>query len=88
MANKKISFTLPDNIIKILNKKIKTGEKSEFVSNAIRSYVNTKETQFPKVTKLEAELIVGYISSRKEDLKLVKESEGTLLDGLDDTDDF
>ena len=77
MSSQRLNFTLPEDVVKILNKKAKDGEKSAFVAEAIRQHSN------PKMTKKMIEaLIEGYQSRAADDLKLVEEADGTLSDGL------
>jgi phosphoribosyl-ATP pyrophosphohydrolase len=79
MSSQRLNFTLPDDVVKILNKKAKDGEKSAFVAEAIRQHSKPKMTK-----KLIEELIEGYTSRAADDLKMAQEMESTLSDGIDD----
>ncbi len=78
MSSQRLNFTLPDDVVKILNKKAKDGEKSAFVAEAIRQHSKPKMTK-----KMIENLIEGYQSRTADDLKLAAEAEGTLVDGLE-----
>ena len=45
MSTQRLNFTLPDDVVKILNKKAKDGEKSAFVAEAIRQHSKPKMTK-------------------------------------------
>ena len=79
MSTQRLNFTLPDDVVKILNKKAKDGEKSAFVAEAIRQHSKPKMTH-----KLIEALIEGYKSRAADDLKMAHEAENTLMDGLVD----
>ena len=79
MSTQRLNFTLPDDVVKILNKKAKDGEKSAFVAEAIRQHSKPKMTK-----KLIDDLIEGYQARAEEDLKIAREADCTLMDGLTD----
>lgn len=78
MSSQRLNFTLPDDVVKILNKKAKDGEKSAFVAEAIRQHSKPRMTK-----KLIEDLIEGYKSRAEDDLKIAHEAESSLMDGLD-----
>lgn len=79
MAAIRVNMTLPEDVIKLLNKKAKSGEKSAYVAEAIRQYAK-KESQ----EELIKRMIEGYAATAEEDLNLYCELEGTESDGIDD----
>jgi hypothetical protein len=79
MSTQRLNFTLPDDVVKILNKKAKDGEKSAFVAEAIRQHSKPKMTK-----KFIEDLIEGYQSRAADDLKMAHEAESSLMDGLAD----
>lgn len=79
MGAVRVNMTLPEDVIKLLNKKAKPGERSAFIAEAIRHYVK-KESQ----EELIARMIEGYTATAQEDLNLYEELEGTESDGIDD----
>lgn len=63
----RMNITLPEDVVKILNKKAKSGEKSFFIAEAIRFY-SKRESQ----ENLIKRMIEGYQVSNKlsdEDLE-------------------
>lgn len=70
MRSVKVSMTLPEDVIKLLNKKDKPGERSVFIAEAIRHYVK-KESQ----EELIARMREGYTVTAQEDLDLYQELE-------------
>ena len=58
MGAVRMNITLPEDVVKILKKKAKSGEKSAFIADAIRSYVK-KESQKDLVKRM----IEGYQAS-------------------------
>jgi hypothetical protein len=58
MGAKRMNFTLPEDVVKILRKKAKSGEKSAFIAEAIRSYAKKETTE-----NLVKRMIEGYKAS-------------------------
>lgn len=58
MSAVRMNITLPEDVVKILKKKTKSGEKSAFIAEAIRSFA-LKETQADLIKRM----IEGYESS-------------------------
>jgi metal-responsive CopG/Arc/MetJ family transcriptional regulator len=56
----RMNITLPEDVVKILKKKTKTGEKSAFIAEAIRFYVKN-ESQEDLINRM----IEGYKASNK-----------------------
>ena len=54
----RMNITLPEDVVKILKKKTKSGEKSAFIAQAIRSFV-MKESQEDLIKRM----IEGYQAS-------------------------
>lgn len=54
----RMNITLPEDVVKILKKKTKSGEKSAFIAEAIRSFV-IKESQEDLIKRM----IEGYQAS-------------------------
>ena len=79
MAVVRVNMTLPEDVIKLLNKKAKPGEKSAYIAEAIRHFAK-KESQ----EELIHRMIEGYSATAEEDLNLYKDLEGTESDGIDD----
>lgn len=75
---KRLNITLPEEIIITLKKNIGEREVNNFISEAVKSKFKELEEN-----KLKTELIEGYKATKKEDMKLHKEFEGTINDGLD-----
>jgi len=44
MAAVRVNMTLPEDVIKLLNRKAKPGEKSAYIAEAVRQYAK-KESQ-------------------------------------------
>ncbi len=79
MAAIRVNMTLPEDVIKLLNKKAKPGEKSAYIAEAIRQYAR-KESQ----EEMMKRMIEGYVATAKEDLSLFEALEGTETDGIKD----
>ena len=80
MAAIRMNITVPEDVVKILKKKAKPGEKSAFIAEAIRSFVHQKSRQ-----QLIAEMIEGYSSRRSpEEIEEQRDWDLTIADGLDD----
>jgi hypothetical protein len=79
MAFKRLNFTLPDDVVRLLEKKARAGEKSMFVAEAIREYA-TKDSR----KRLMEELIESYSERAKDNPKDANEWDSTLSDGLED----
>jgi metal-responsive CopG/Arc/MetJ family transcriptional regulator len=79
MAAIRVNMTLPEDVVKLLNKKAKPGEKSAYIAEAIRQYAR-KESQ----EELMNRMIEGYITTAEEDLALYRELEGSEGDGIED----
>lgn len=79
MATARINITLPLDVLKILKKNAKNGEKSAFIAAAIKAYA----AHFDK-KKLIQQMIADYSSIDKDDLENFQEWDFTLKDGLDD----
>jgi len=79
MAAVRVNMTLPEDVIKLLNRKAKPGEKSAYIAEAVRQYAK-KESQ----EELIKRMIEGYAATAEEDLNLYHELEGTEGDGIDD----
>lgn len=62
----RMNITLPEDVVKILKKKTKSGEKSSYIAEAIRSY-SKKESQEVLIKKLIAEYSSYEISSEDEE---------------------
>ncbi len=75
---KRLNITLPEDVISTLKKNIGDREVSNFISEAVKSKFKELEKN-----KLKAELIEGYKATKKEDMKLHKDFDGNLNDGLD-----
>jgi len=54
MGATRMNITLPEDVVKILKKKTKLGEKSSYIADAIRSY-SKKESQEVLIKKLISE---------------------------------
>ena len=79
MAAIRVNMTLPEDVIRLLNKKAKPGEKSAYIAEAIRQYAR-KETQ----EELMKRMIEGYRAPAEEDLNIYRELEGSEGDGIED----
>lgn len=75
---KRLNITLPEDVVNILKENIGDREVSNFISEAVKSKFKELERN-----KLNTELIEGYKATGKEDMKLHKDFEGTIFDGLD-----
>lgn len=75
MGVKRVNITLPEDVIEILNKKSKDGEKSSYIAEAVREYSKNKSRQ-----TLIREMIKGYQTTAEEDIKLSEEWDSTLVD--------
>lgn len=53
-----MNITLPDDVVKLLKRKTKSGEKSSFIAEAIRAYVH-RESQEHLIKRM----IEGYQAS-------------------------
>ncbi|MCM2353291.1 MAG: hypothetical protein NDI63_06690 [Pseudobdellovibrio sp.] len=62
----RMNITLPEDVVNILKKKTKSGEKSSFIAEAIRSY-SKKESQEELIKKLIAEYSSYESSSEDEE---------------------
>jgi len=60
MGAVRINITLPEDVVKILKKKTKSGEKSAFIAEAIRFYAKN-ETQEDLIKRM----IEGYQSTNE-----------------------
>ncbi len=78
MGVTRMNITLPDDVVRILKKKTKAGEKSAYIAEAIRQHEKHQSAR-----KLFRELIEAY-SSRGEDQGELKDWDSTLQDGLDE----
>ncbi|MFN7904310.1 MAG: ribbon-helix-helix domain-containing protein [Pseudobdellovibrionaceae bacterium] len=58
MGAVRMNITLPEDVVKILNKKTKLGEKSAFIADAIRAYVEKESHE-----SLMKKMIRGYQAS-------------------------
>ena len=79
MGIKRINITLPDDVIEILNKKTKSGEKSSYIAEAVRVYSKLQSKRM-----LIREMIRGYQATESEDLEEAQVWDKTLGDNLDD----
>ena len=74
MNTKILNITLPLDVAKDIQG---IKNKSAFISNAIREYLDKEKKQ--KLIKLLQE---GYIATKKEDKKITAEWEHTISDGI------
>ena len=74
----RMNITLPEDVVRILKKKTKSGEKSAFIAEAIRAYAK-KESQ----EQLVKRMIEGYQASND----LSREERNWLNADLGETDD-
>ena len=58
----RMNITLPEDVVKILKKKTKAGEKSSYIASAIRSYANNESKE-----ELVKRLIADYSSYQLEE---------------------
>jgi hypothetical protein len=80
MTVKRMNITLPEDVVKILKKHTKTGEKSAYIAEAVRQYEKRKSTQ-----QLVRELMRAYsIRAEEQDDQEVNDWDTTLSDGLDE----
>jgi metal-responsive CopG/Arc/MetJ family transcriptional regulator len=79
MGVKRINVTLPEDVIKILDKRTKSGEKSAYIADAVRAYSHKQSKQL-----LVQEMIRGYQATFHEDLEDNTTWENVLNDGSDD----
>jgi len=80
MGVKRINITLPEDVLEILNKKAKNGEKSSYIAEAVRAYSKKQSQQL-----LVREMIRGYEATALEDRQDQELwSKATSDDGLDD----
>ena len=80
MAVLRMNITLPDDVVKILKKRTKPGEKSAYIAEAIRYFEKRQSTGL-----LVRELVEAYSARAIEPAEL-DEWNATLSDGLDDED--
>lgn len=66
MGAVRMNITLPEDVVKILKKKTKFGEKSSFIADAIRSY-SKKESQEELIKRLISEYSSYEMNSEDED---------------------
>jgi hypothetical protein len=64
MGAKRINITLPEDVIQILKKKTKSGEKSSYIAEAIRAYSKKQSKQM-----FAQEMIKGYQATAREDIQ-------------------
>ena len=76
MSVVRMNSTLPDDVVKILKKKTKTGEKSAYIAEAVRQYDVRQSAQ-----QVVRELMRDY-SARAE--AQTGDWDSTLMDGLDE----
>ncbi len=74
----RLNISLPQKTVKKLKKNVKPGERSMIIAEALELYFERDQSK----TLLE-EMIEGYIATSEEDLRMAKEMDGTLLDGLE-----
>lgn len=75
----RLNISLPQKTVKKLRKNVKPRERSMVIAQALELYFEHDHSK----TLLE-EMIEGYIATSEEDLKMSKEMDGTLMDGLQD----
>ena len=66
MGAVRMNITLPEDVVKILKKKTKSGEKSSFIAEAIRSY-SKKESQEELIKRLITEYSSYEMNTEDED---------------------
>lgn len=66
MGATRMNITLPQDVVKILNKKTKLGEKSSYIAEAIRTY-SKKESQEALIKKLISEYSSYEVSQEDEE---------------------
>lgn len=79
MGVKRFNITLPEDVIQILKKKTKSGEKSSYIAQAVRAYSKNQSKQL-----FAQEIIKGYQATAKEDLEENEIWNETLGDGSTD----
>jgi metal-responsive CopG/Arc/MetJ family transcriptional regulator len=79
MGVKRINITLPEDVVDILEKSAKNGEKSSYIAKAVRAYSKTQSKRM-----LIREMIEGYQATAHEDLEEADFWNDTLPDGLED----
>lgn len=78
MGAVRLNISLPEKTAKKLRKNVKPRERSAVIAEALDLYFKRDDSK-----SLIEEMIEGYLATRDEDLELVKEAEGALMDGLE-----
>lgn len=78
MGAVRLNISLPEKTAKKLRKNVKPRERSAVIAEALDLYFKRDDAK-----SLIEEMIEGYLATRDEDLELVKEAVGALMDGLE-----
>jgi metal-responsive CopG/Arc/MetJ family transcriptional regulator len=79
MGVKRVNITLPEDVVQLLKKNAKSGEKSSYIADAVRAYSKKQSKQM-----LVQEMIRGYQATAQEDLQDAESWDETLEDGSEE----
>ena len=76
MKTVKVNFTIPEDVVATLRRRIGERNRSAFVTEAVRDRLHDLEQE-----ELKQTLIEGYVARRDEDAEVSKEWEAPTLEG-------
>ena len=76
MKTMKVNFTIPEDVVATLKRRVGERNRSAFVTAAVRDRLHDLEQEELKQTLME-----GYLARRDEDAEVSKEWEAPTLEG-------